>query len=219
MDAEQKTLSQIELMMANAKMIIRLKKKRIDGMGRRTDLNEDQKIFIGQELEFIRIMENLMKLHKDDIHKSLGKVPPQALEMEEAVLGAIMLEKPAIEVLQVLRVEHFYHEPHRIIYKAILDLHTVGDPIDMRTVVNKLREQGTIELAGGAYTIAELTSKVSSVANIQYHARVIIEHAMRNQIILISRNSMYDSYDDQIDVFKTLDTLKQEIQTIDSWKK
>ncbi len=219
MDQELKTLSELELMMANAKHIIRLKKKRIDGMGRRSDLNEDQKIFIGQELELIRIVDTLMKLHKEDVNKSLGKLPPQALDLEEAVLGAIMVEKQDGEVFQVLRVDHFYSEAHQIIYKACIDLHTVSEPIDMRTVVNKLREQGRIELVGGAYYIAELTSKVASAANIGYHARCVIEQAMKRQMILISSNTLYDSYDETKDVFKILDRLKAEIQTIDSWIK
>lgn len=219
MDAEHKTLSQLELMMANAKMIIRLKKKRIDNMGRRSDLNEDQKIFIGQELEFIKIMESLMKLHKEDIHKSLGKLPPQALDMEEAVLGAIMTEQQQPDVFTVLEVDHFYSEPHKTIYKAILDLNKAGQPIDMLTVVNQLRANGTIEIIGGAAYIAGLTSRVSSAANIQFHIHVIIEHAIRRQMILISGNTIYDSYDDTVDVFKTYDRLKAEIQIIESWKK
>ena len=109
------------------------------------------------------------KLLVRDISESLGKLPPQALDLEEAVLGALMLEKGALNaVVEFLKPEHFYSEQHQEIYRAIIDLFKGSEPVDMRTVVNQLRKNAKIELVGGAYYIAELTSKVSSAANIEY---------------------------------------------------
>src|SRR6187402_1218676 len=96
------------------------------------------------------------KLIPRDISESLGKLPPQALDLEEVVLGALMLEKNALNaVVEFLKPEHFYLETHKEIYTAIVDLFKSTEPVDMRTVVNQLRKQGKIELVGGAYYIAE----------------------------------------------------------------
>ena len=119
--------------------------------------------------------------------QELGKLPPQALDLEEAVLGALMLEKNALTaVIEFLRPEHFYTEQHKEIYQAITDLFKASEPVDMRTVVAQLRKNGRLEVVGGAYYIAELTSRVSSAANIEYHARIIIEMAIKRELIQIS---------------------------------
>src|SRR5882757_128854 len=127
---------------------------------------------------------NRAKLLVRDISESLGKLPPQAPDLEEAVLGALMLEKNALTaVVEFLRPDHFYSEQHKEIYTAIIDLFKSSDPVDMRTVVAQLRKNGKLEIVGGAYYIAELTSKVSSAANIEYHARIIIEMAIKRELI------------------------------------
>ncbi|HMV09841.1 MAG TPA: replicative DNA helicase [Cyclobacteriaceae bacterium] len=150
-----------------------------------------------------------------DISESIGKLPPQALELEEAVLGALMLEKSALNaVVEFLKPEHFYSEAHREIYTAIITLFKSSEPVDMRTVVNQLRKDGKIELIGGAYYIAELTSKVSSAANIEYHARVIIEMAIKRDLIHIASQVHQDAYEDTTDVFELLDKTEQSIFAI-----
>src|SRR5215211_6240675 len=102
------------------------------------------------------------KLIPRDITESLGKLPPQALDLEEAVLGALMLEKNALNaVVEFLTPDHFYKDSHKEIYTAILDLFKDSEPVDMRTVVHQLRKNGKLELIGGAYYVAELTAKVS----------------------------------------------------------
>ena len=84
----------------------------------------------------------------------LGKVPPQAIELEEAVLGALMLEKDALtSVIDILKVESFYKESHKVIFQAILDLFTESMPIDLLTVTTQLRKNGALEVAGGAFYI------------------------------------------------------------------
>lgn len=147
-----------------------------------------------------------------DISESHGKLPPQAPELEEAVLGALMLEKGALNaVIEFLKPEHFYSELHQAIYSAILTLFKSSEPVDMRTVVNQLRKEGKLELIGGAYYIAELTSKVSSAANIEYHARVIIEMAIKRNLIQIASQIHHDAYEDSTDVFELLDRTEQAI--------
>jgi replicative DNA helicase len=152
------------------------------------------------------------KLIPRDIAENLGKLPPQALDLEEAVLGALMLEKQALNaVVEFLKPEHFYAETHQEIYAAIIELFKSSEPVDMRTVVNELRKAGKLELVGGAYYIAELTSKVSSAANIEYHARVIIEMAIKRELIKISSQIQQDAYEDTTDVFELLDKTEQSI--------
>lgn len=139
-------------------------------------------------------------------------MPPQALDLEEAVLGALMLEKNALTaVVEFLRPEHFYSEAHKEIYSAIIDLFKASEPVDMRTVVAQLRKNGKIEVVGGAYYIAELTSKVSSAANIEYHARIIIEMAIKRNLIEIASQIHHDAYEDTTDVFELLDKTEQSI--------
>jgi replicative DNA helicase len=150
-----------------------------------------------------------------DIAESVGKLPPQALDLEEAVLGALMLEKGALNaVVEYLKPEHFYSEGHREIYSSIITLFKGSEPVDMRTVVNQLRKDGKIELVGGAYYIAELTSKVSSAANMEYHARVIIEMAIKRDLITIASQVHQDAYEDTTDVFELLDKTEQSIFAI-----
>ncbi len=150
-----------------------------------------------------------------DIADNLGKIPPQAIDLEETVLGAIMLEKNAIiEVAGFLRPEHFYTEGHKEIYTAIQQLFGESAPIDMRTVVMKLRELGKLELVGGAYYIAELTSRVSSAANIEYHARKIMELSMKRGIIMLASEMMRGSYDDTTDIFDQIDHANLILQEI-----
>ncbi len=152
------------------------------------------------------------KLLVRDIAESLGKLPPQALDLEEAVLGALMLEKGALNaVVEFLKPEHFYSEQHQEIYRAIIELFKGSEPVDMRTVVNQLRKEAKLELVGGAYYIAELTSKVSSGANIEYHARVVIEMAIKRNLIQIASQIHHDAYEDTTDVFELLDKTEQSI--------
>lgn len=158
----------------------------------------------------LRLSSKSNKLIPKDLSESLGKLPPQARDLEEAVLGALMLEKNALNaVVEFLKAEHFYADAHREIYQAIIDLFKASEPVDMRTVVNQLRKNAKLELVGGAYAIAELTAKVSSAANIEYHARVIIEMAIKRDLIQIASQIHHDAYEDTTDVFELLDKTEQ----------
>ena len=155
---------------------------------------------------------NRSKLLVRDISESLGKLPPQAVDLEEAILGALMLEKNALTaVVEFLRPDHFYKEQHKEIFTSIVDLFKSSEPVDMRTVVAQLRKNGKLEVVGGAYYIAELTSKVSSAANIEYHARIIIEMAIKRDLIQIASQMHQDAYEDTTDVFELLDKTEQSI--------
>ena len=150
-----------------------------------------------------------------DISESLGKLPPMALDLEESVLGALLLEKNAlIEIAGTLKPEHFYSEQHQVIYQAILELFSEGNPVDMRSCVAKLRSMGQLELVGGAYYIAELTSKVSSAANVEYHSRIIIQFAIKRSLIQIGSTLHHDAYEDVIDVFELYARVNLELQEV-----
>ncbi|MEX2594191.1 MAG: replicative DNA helicase [Anditalea sp.] len=142
----------------------------------------------------------------------IGKLPPQAIDLEEAVLGALMLEKDALTaVVDILTAESFYKDSHKEIYQAILDLFNASEPIDLLTVTNQLRRNGKLEIAGGAYFITELTSRVSSAANIEYHARIITEQSMKREMIQIASEIQRDAYEDTTDVFELLDKMEQSL--------
>jgi replicative DNA helicase len=136
----------------------------------------------------------------------LGKIPPQALDLEEAVLGALMIEKDALtSVIDILKPESFYKEAHQRIYHAILTLFTNSDPIDLLTVNNLLRSSGELDFVGGTLYLTELTSRVNSAANIEYHARKIVECALKRYLISISSEIQRDAFEDSTDVFQLLD--------------
>lgn len=148
----------------------------------------------------------------DEMLMEMGKIPPQATELEEAVLGALMLEKDALtEVVDILKPESFYSEKNSLIYKAIVMLFTNSDPIDLLTVTNQLRTTGELELVGGPLYITKLTSKVNSASNIEYHARVISEMSIKRELIRISSEIGKDAYEDTTDVFELLDKTQQAI--------
>lgn len=150
-----------------------------------------------------------------DLTDNLGKLPPQAIDLEEAVLGAIMLERRAItQVIEILKQEDFYLEKHREIYQACVDLFRKDDPIDMKSVTHQLRRTGKLELVGGAYTTAELTSRVSSAANIEHDARIIVEMAIKRRLITMASQVHNEAFDDTTDVFEVLERSQRHFDEI-----
>jgi replicative DNA helicase len=135
-----------------------------------------------------------------------GKVPPQAKELEEAVLGAIMLEKAAFDtVVEILKPECFYVDTHQKIYAAFISLASKQLPIDMLTVVEELKIQEHLDLIGGPYYITKLTNSVVSTANIEAHARIVLQKFIQRELIRISGEIIGDAYEDNTDVFNLLD--------------
>lgn len=135
-----------------------------------------------------------------------GKLPPQAVDLEEAVLGALMLEKEAVnEVIDVLNANSFYKEAHQKIYKAVIELFGESKPIDILTVTEQLKENGDLDFVGGPYYISQLTNRVASAANIEFHARIIAQKYIQRELIRISSETIKDAYDESTDVFDLLD--------------
>ena len=147
-----------------------------------------------------------------DINEVLGKIPPHSIELEQAVLGALMLEKDALStVIDILKPESFYKDSHREIYQAITDLFNNSEPIDLLTVTDQLKKEGKLEFAGGPYYLTELTNKVNSAANIETHARIITQHAIKRELIRVASEVHRDAFEDTIDVFDLLDRTEQSI--------
>jgi len=137
--------------------------------------------------------------------QQIGKIPPQAIDIEEAVLGALMLEKNAYDTIaDILRPEMFYKDAHQKLFKAISQLKHNNEPADIMSVTNKLKQQQLLEAVGGAYYVTMLTSRISSSANIEYHTSIIYQKHIARQIIQISSQLTTDAFNDQTDVFELL---------------
>jgi replicative DNA helicase len=141
-----------------------------------------------------------------------GKVPPQAIDMEEAVLGAIMLEKEAvITILDILKPESFYKDAHRKIFKAVSDLSMKEFPVDLYTVTEELRAHNELENAGGPVYLSQLTSKVVSAANVDFHARIVAQKYIQRELIRVSTEIQTRAFDDTWDVTELLDFSENEL--------
>ena len=148
-------------------------------------------------------------------HGEMGKLTPQAIDLEEAVLGAILLERDGLyEVMDILRPESFYREEHCEIYKVTIELFEKSQPVDILTVTELLRQKGKLEFIGGAYYLSELTNKIASAANIQYHARIIQEKYILRELIRISSQVSTKAFDPQTDVFELLDEAETDLFNI-----
>jgi replicative DNA helicase len=135
-----------------------------------------------------------------------AKILPQARDLEEAVLGAVMLEAEAFDkIVEIVRTDSFYVDAHLRIFRAMKLLYEDNQPIDILTVNEKLKMTGELDIVGGSYFIASLTNKVSSSANIEFHARIIAQKYLQRELISLSSGVLKDSYDDTIDVFDLLD--------------
>ncbi|TDQ25688.1 replicative DNA helicase [Tenacibaculum caenipelagi] len=135
-----------------------------------------------------------------------GKLPPQALELEEAVLGAMMIDKKGIdEVIDILHPEAFYDKRHQEIYDAIYMLFQNSEPIDLLSVSNQLKKNGKLDIAGGDFYLIGLTQKVASSAHIEFHSRIILEKFIQRKLITISSEIIENAYDETVDVFDLLD--------------
>ncbi len=139
-----------------------------------------------------------------------GKVAPQTPEMEEAVLGAILIDKDAFGlVYELLNIESFYSEAHQLIFSTITELFKSSEPIDSLNVIRNLRKNGLIQKAGGAKYIATLSSKINSAANIEYHAMAISQSAIKREMIRVAGEILEDGFSDNFDVFDLLNKTEQ----------
>jgi replicative DNA helicase len=135
-----------------------------------------------------------------------GKLPPQALDFEVAVLGAMMIDKKGIDdVIDILHSDAFYDKRHQEIYAAIYTLFQNSEPTDLLTVSAQLRKDGKLDVVGGDFYLINLTQKVASSAHIEYHARIILQKFIQRKLISISSDIIESAYDETMDVFDLLD--------------
>lgn len=149
-------------------------------------------------------MAKQRKQYKQDQPSSIdlvGKIQPQARELKEAVLGAILIEKKAFfEVEDLLKIGDFYDPIHQLIFSAMCRLNSLRKPIDMLTVVEELKVMGELDAAGGAMYVAELSNKVASSVHIVYHANIIKQKALARDLIAMTSQIQGKAYDDSIDI-------------------
>ena len=166
--------------------------------------------------------------HESEIVSEFGKLQPQDLQIEEAVLGALMLERDAYsEVSDLLKPESFYDMSNQMIYAAIMALAAKQRPIDMLTVTEQLRNDGNLDAVGGPARISELTGRVASAANVEYHARIVAQKYLARELITFSSGIQSKAFDETIDVYDLMqeaegklfeiskNTLKRDVIQID----
>ncbi|MGB0527212.1 MAG: replicative DNA helicase [Flavobacteriaceae bacterium] len=144
-----------------------------------------------------------------------GKIPPQAIDLEAVVLGAMLIDKKGVdEVIDILHKDVFYVEAHQHIFEAVFQLFQEAQPIDLLTVSNKLKTNEKLDVVGGDYYLIELTRKVGSSAHIEFHARIILQKFVQRSLIKISTEIIEDSYADNKDVFDLLDEAEAKLYEV-----
>ena len=130
-----------------------------------------------------------------------GHLQPQAPELEQAVLGAIMIEKDAYSLVsEILKPDSFYERRHQLLYKAVQSLAVAQKPVDILTVAEQLRSTGELEEVGGPVYITQLAGKVNSSAHIEYHARIIAQKYLARELITYTSDVQTKAFDTTIDV-------------------
>jgi replicative DNA helicase len=157
----------------------------------------------------IKPIGSILKSIRNDAESNVlmyGKVQPQAVPLEEAVLGALMLEKDALaKVLDILKPASFYVEANQKIYAAMRSLFERSAPIDLLTVHEELKKSGDLEIIGGPAYLVELTHRVGSAANLEYHAKIITQKYIQRELIKVSTNIINNAFEDTMDIFDMLD--------------
>ena len=149
------------------------------------------------------------------INLESGRIPPQAIDLEEAVIGAMLIDKKGVdEVIDILTPEVFYKESNKHIFECIHSLFEESEPIDLLTVSSKLRKNGLLEKIGGDFYLVQLSKKVSTSAHIEFHARIIQQKFIQRSLIKISNEIINDSFKESIDVFDLLDEAESKLYDI-----
>ncbi len=147
-----------------------------------------------------------------DVNTQLGKLPPQATDIEMDVLGALLLERGKdIVVLDILKPESFYKTEHQKIFQAIYDLSVEHEPIDYHTVIEKLKKNGTLEEVGGPGFVVGLSQRIGSASHIEYHSKIIAEKYIQRELIRVSSEIQSKAYDDSEDVDDLLEFSQQQV--------
>ena len=149
------------------------------------------------------------------INLQQGKIPPQALELEEAVLGAMLIDKKGVdEVIDILQPDAFYKISHQLIFDAIYQLFQGSQPIDLLTVSSELRKKGKLEAVGGEFYLVHLSQRVASSAHIEFHARIILQKFIQRSLIKISNEIIESAYKESTDVFDLLDEAESKLYDV-----
>ncbi|QSW87731.1 MULTISPECIES: replicative DNA helicase [Flavobacterium] len=166
-------------------------------------------------------MENFKNVNPVKVDKTTiinlekGKLPPQVIDLEEAVLGAMMIDKKGVDdVIDILQPDAFYKDAHKHIFEAILQLFTETQPIDILTVSTQLKKNGKLDLAGGDFYLIQLTQKIASSAHIEFHSRIILQKFIQRSLIRISSEIIEESYDETTDVFDLLDKAESKLYEV-----
>ena len=144
-----------------------------------------------------------------------GKIPPQAIDLEEVVLGAMMIDKKGVdEVIDILSPDAFYKDAHKHIFEAIFKLFENSEPVDLLTVSSQLKKDAKLDLVGGDFYLISLTQRVSSSAHIEFHARIILQKFIQRSLIKISNEIIEEAYDETKDVFDLLDQAEAKLYEV-----
>ena len=148
----------------------------------------------------------------DTLGLEMGNKPPQALDVEEAVIGALLIEPSCVDdSVEELTPSSFYSEKHRMIFQAIVALVNEHSSVDLLTVSQKLKEQGNFEVVGGASELAGLTQKVGAAAHIEYYIKILKQKCIQRELITASYAILKDSYDDSVNVDQLIDMAQTKI--------
>ncbi len=163
----------------------------------------------------LKAISNKLTASKGDSELIYGRVQPQAIPLEEAVLGAIMIDKDGFpSIIEILRKESFYLEKNQTIFQLMSELFGKSQPIDLLTVHESLKKSGHLEKVGGISYLMDLTNKVGSAANIEFHARIIAQKYIQRELIRVSTQIIHDSFEDTKDVLELLDEAERGLYEI-----
>ena len=155
------------------------------------------------------------KKQKFDKMLDVGKIPPQAIDLEISILGAILLEVDAMSIVsEIIQPNQFYTPNHATIFEACMLLKNEHKPIDLLTVVQKLKELGKLEEVGGAYFLSTLTNQVASTSNIEFHCRIVQQKAIQRDIIKFSTEAISNAYNEDADIFNLLEDIEKGLSVI-----
>ena len=162
---------------------------------------------------------NPLKIYETEnqqiVSLSDGKIPPQAIDLEEAVIGAMLIDEKGVnEIIEILSPEVFYKKSHQLIYESIERLFRESEPIDLLTVSADLKKNKNFEAVGGDFYLINLSQKVSSSAHIEYHSRIIQQKYIQRKLISISNEIIQKSYNESTDVLDLLDEAESKLYDI-----
>ena len=157
-------------------------------------------------------MKKASAVNLDTLGLEMGNKPPQALEVEEAVLGAMLIEPSSVDMaLEELSSSCFYDPRHRMIYEAMSELVNGHTPVDIVTVSSKLREKGNLEAVGGPVALAGMSDKVGAAAHIEYYVKILKQKSIQRDLITASYEILKDSYDDSVTVDQLIDDAQTKV--------